>query len=65
VTLDRTALVKRAGDSLGCDFCGCYTRPVGVATLHIAGSAFPASICRPCAAVVVKSLGEVLRAVSH
>lgn len=60
--LDRRALVKKAGDSLGCDFCGCFSAPVGVATLHITGSAFPASICRPCAVEVVRALGEVLRA---
>jgi hypothetical protein len=63
--LDRAALVKRAGAMLGCDFCGTYSHAVGVATLHIANSAFPASICKPCAFVVVGSLREIIGDAKH
>jgi hypothetical protein len=55
----RLQLVTK-GCALGCDFCGTYSRPVGVACLHIANSSFPASVCQRCAAVLIRDLRAVL-----
>jgi len=56
----RHQLVTEAGAMLGCDFCATYSKPVGVAKLHLANNAFPASVCRSCAIEVAVQLHRIV-----